>query len=228
MLARSGSLPCIFEMNHCFILLYNQGRRLCPREISFGVDEAILMFDANILLFVVIASVSFGFLTGYVVHGFLRKETRQTHRVEKSASKDLEISKVSKPAPIRAQTRSRPDVSKSESKFVGPEPNQPPKLDLNPVNIFTKAMQSDVKTPATHPESMVTQVDSILQEKLDLAGMQELAIRLAESPRRGMVVMVGLEQYRGIEEVPYEKVRTMIRESVSEWEQRASSGVLLQ
>jgi hypothetical protein len=75
---------------------------------------------------------------------------------------------------------------------------------------------------------MVTQVDAILQEKLHRAGMKKWAIRLTEFPQRGMVVMVGLEQYNSIDEVPYERVRSIIRESVSEWEQRVENGSIVQ
>ena len=66
------------------------------------------------------------------------------------------------------------------------------------------------------------------QKKLDLAGMKKWAVRLIELPKRGMVVMVGLEQYNGIDEVPYEQVRTVIRESVSEWEQHTDMGSFVQ
>jgi hypothetical protein len=74
---------------------------------------------------------------------------------------------------------------------------------------------------------MVLQVDEILQEKLIAADMQKWAVRLTEFPNRGMVVLVGLEQYDGIDEVPYERVRKIIRASVAEWERRAESGELM-
>ena len=98
------------------------------------------------------------------------------------------------------------------------------KIDFNPVNVLSQALQSDVGQSSLPSQSMVSQVDAILQEKLDVAGMKKWAIRLTELPQKGMVVMVGLEQYDGINEVPYEQVRTIIRESVSEWEQRAEAG----
>ena len=97
---------------------------------------------------------------------------------------------------------------------------------LNPVTVFTQALEADVATSALPNQSMVVQIDAILQKKIIAANMQKWAIRLAEFPNRGMVVLVGLEQYDGIDEVPYERVRMMIRESVAEWEQRAESGDL--
>jgi hypothetical protein len=38
-----------------------------------------------------------------------------------------------------------------------------------------------------------------------------------------MVIMVGLDQYADIDAVPDEEIRTVIRESVAEWESRSSS-----
>jgi hypothetical protein len=37
-----------------------------------------------------------------------------------------------------------------------------------------------------------------------------------------MVVMVGLNQYDGVEAVPDEEIRNLIRSAVAEWEERAS------
>lgn len=185
------------------------------------------MFDSNIILFISIASVCFGFLLGYLVRGLIRKDTNQTVRVKMAPpdSKDTETN-TSESIPVKMQPQA--ESQKPLERVAQLEQNKPPKINLNPFNILTQAVQSDVKLSTLPEESMVTQVDSILQEKLNLADMKEWAIRLAEIPRRGMVVMVGLEQYNGIDDVPYENVRTIIQESVSEWEQRAASSVLVQ
>jgi hypothetical protein len=79
----------------------------------------------------------------------------------------------------------------------------------------------DVNPSTLFSQSMVSQVDAILQEKIHHAGMEKWAIRLTEFPQRGMVILVGLEQYDSLDEVPYEQARNIIRESISEWEQRA-------
>lgn len=92
----------------------------------------------------------------------------------------------------------------------------------NPVSMFTNALNADVPSVTKKVTSMVAQVDEILQEKIIAANMQKWAIRLTEFPNRGMVVLVGLEQYDSIDEVPYERVRIIIRESVAEWEERAT------
>jgi len=102
------------------------------------------------------------------------------------------------------------------------------KGNLNAATIITRALKSDVTKSAMPEQSMVAQVDEILQEKIIAANMQKWAVRLTELPNKGMMVLVGLEKYEGIDDVPYERVRVIIRESVSEWERRAEDGELTQ
>ena len=99
-----------------------------------------------------------------------------------------------------------------------PEQKRP---SFSPVRMITQALEADVSTSAIPGQSIVAQIDTILQEKLYAADMQKWAVRLVEFPNRGMVVMVGLEQYDEIDAVPYERVRKMIREAVAEWEKRS-------
>ena len=259
------------------------------------------MIDPNFLFLSVVASLCFGFIFGYIMRSFIRKNDKSEAQVE--IEKALEVETVKKEvrnrhfqevAQLWRDNRDRSLVFQVENKYYKRgidlstkdkelllkvvmgfyrwlEPNdsaltqdvkpphpkqlqnnrpgervqqaqQPPKpstvlaqgndksspIGLSPVNILTQALQSDMKKATFTNQSMVTQVDAILQKKLDLAGMKKWAIRLTEFPRRGMVVLVGLEQYNGIDEVPYERVRKIIRESVSEWEQRAVTGNFLQ
>jgi hypothetical protein len=103
------------------------------------------------------------------------------------------------------------DVSKPELKRIG----------FNPIQILTQALEADVTVSAIPDRSIVAQIDDILQKKINASNMQKWAVRLVEFPNRGMVVMVGLEQYDEIDAVPYERVQKMIREAVAEWEQWA-------
>jgi len=79
-----------------------------------------------------------------------------------------------------------------------------------------------VRAPEAPPRSIAAQIDDILQEKLKDSPLAGRAIRLMELPNRGMVVMVGLNQYDGVEAVPDEEIRNLIRSAVAEWEERAS------
>jgi hypothetical protein len=94
-------------------------------------------------------------------------------------------------------------------------------MDSSSINQPKQDLKPDVNPSALFSQSMVSQVDAILQEKIHRAGMEKWAIRLTEFPQRGMVIMVGLEQYDNFDDVPYEQARNIIRESIREWEQRA-------
>jgi hypothetical protein len=107
--------------------------------------------------------------------------------------------------------------------------NSPPpaetlrKPSANPIEFFARALQSDVPKVAAGPKSIAGQVDEILQEKLVESPLANRAIRLMELPGKGMVVMVGLDHYEGVDAVPDEEVRALIRSAVMEWERRVDT-----
>jgi len=125
------------------------------------------------------------------------------------------------PVPASTVVESVPVSSYQNGNGNGNNPQK--RGSYNPVSMFTNALSADVPVVTKKATSMVAQVDEILQEKIIAANMQKWAIRLTEFPNRGMVVLVGLEQYDSIDEVPYERVRKIIRESVAEWEERATA-----
>jgi hypothetical protein len=93
---------------------------------------------------------------------------------------------------------------------------------VNPVSVLARALQSEVRNPAPAPKSIAAQIDDILQEVLENSPLESRAIRLLELPTKGMVVMVGLDQYEGVEAVPDDEIKGMIRSAVAEWERRIS------
>ena len=101
-------------------------------------------------------------------------------------------------------------------------PTQP--VRVNPVDMFARALQSEVRTPPAAQKSIPAQIDEILQEKLIDSPLAERGIRLMELPSKGLVVMVGLQQYSGVDEVPDPEIRAIIRQSVADWENRTSAG----
>jgi hypothetical protein len=131
------------------------------------------------------------------------------------------------PSAVKPQPEEPPLASMAADSVPLPalpvEKSEPKRVSFSPVRMLTQALDADVALSAIPAQSMVVQIDVILQEKLIAADMQKWAVRLVEFPNRGMVVMVGLEQYDGIDEVPYERVRKMIREAVAEWERRAEN-----
>ena len=100
---------------------------------------------------------------------------------------------------------------------------------LSPVKAQGRAIQSAPGSRANPQMSIAVQVDEILQEKLENLPPGQLtpeqrATRLVELPGRGLVVMVGLNQFEGVDSVPDVSIRKLISEAVEEWEQRAIPG----
>ena len=90
---------------------------------------------------------------------------------------------------------------------------------LNPLKIFGDVLQPQKKTVADEQDlSIVAQIDKILQTKIGGSHLEERGIRLVEGPDQGMVIEIGLDNYTDIEAVPDEEVRSLIRQSVAEWE----------
>jgi len=89
--------------------------------------------------------------------------------------------------------------------------------NINPLEVFTRALQplSETQTPDIN---IVAQIDAILQEKLVDSPLRQRGIRLVEQADHSMVVLIGLEKYASVDDVPDEEVRAVIRQSVSEWE----------
>ena len=77
------------------------------------------------------------------------------------------------------------------------------------------------KTTEKHkqPMSIVEQVDEKLQELLEGSPLASKNIRLTELPNKGVTVCVGNEYYDGINAVPDEEVKRIIRQAVKKWEE---------
>lgn len=101
-----------------------------------------------------------------------------------------------------------------------PQPSQsePEKPSLNPFQVFSRAAQ-DTPSQETTSMSIVAQIDAILQQKLEGSAFENRGIRLVELPEEGMVVMVGLDKYKEVENVPNREIRDLIHAAVEEWEE---------
>lgn len=71
-----------------------------------------------------------------------------------------------------------------------------------------------------NPASIAAQVDEILQDKLKGTSLEKRGIRLMELPGKGMVVMVGMEQFDAVEAVPYPEIKALLKEAVATWEKK--------
>jgi hypothetical protein len=68
------------------------------------------------------------------------------------------------------------------------------------------------------PQTMVGQIDAILQAHLINTPLASRNVKLIESPGGGVIVMVGKERYNGVGEVTDPQVQAAIRAAIAEWE----------
>jgi hypothetical protein len=100
---------------------------------------------------------------------------------------------------------------------AGAAPTLPAGLPASP---FQDEKEALIKTAAG--QSIAAQIDEILQRKLAGTPLAARGIKLVELPNQGMVVMIGLEKYTDLTQVPEEEVRSVIAQAVAEWETLSS------
>jgi len=79
--------------------------------------------------------------------------------------------------------------------------------------------------PAAPANSIVTQIDAILQARLEGTPLDERGIFITQSAEGGVIVYVGLTRYHGVDEVPDPEVKAAIRGAITEWENKYTPGL---
>jgi len=79
--------------------------------------------------------------------------------------------------------------------------------------------------PSAPATSIVGQIDSVLQARLEGTPLGERGIFLAQAPDGGVMVYVGLTKYMGIDEVPDAEIKAAIRAAITEWENKYTPGL---
>ena len=79
--------------------------------------------------------------------------------------------------------------------------------------------------PAAPANSIVGQIDSVLQARLAGTPLAERGIFLTQSSEGGVNVYVGLTRYNGIDDVPDPEIKSIIRAAISEWENKYTPGL---
>jgi hypothetical protein len=92
-----------------------------------------------------------------------------------------------------------------------------PRIDI--VKGIRLTMEGNLNKAAADP-SIAAQVDVILQEKLKGTVLEKRGIRLMELPGKGMVVMIGLDQYDTVEDVPFPEIKMVLKSAVADWERK--------
>ncbi len=79
--------------------------------------------------------------------------------------------------------------------------------------------------PSAPPNSIVGQIDSILQERIAGTQLEQRRVFLSQSPEGGVIVHVGFDKYTGVDEVPDNAIQSAIRTAIAEWEKKYTPGL---
>lgn len=106
-----------------------------------------------------------------------------------------------------------------------PQPEPPtPRREVPPPATRPSTIAKEDR-PAAPANSIVAQIDSILQERLAGTHLEERGVFLAQSPEGGVAVYVGLTRYNGIDDVPDPEIKAAIRAAIAEWETKYTPGL---
>jgi hypothetical protein len=105
-------------------------------------------------------------------------------------------------------------------------PASPVTSEVKPVSIFATGKPAKKLDPEKEFAllSIVQQIDSVLQKKLAGTPLEDKKISLKDSPQGAVEVHIGLQKYDSIDNVPDEKIRSIIRAAISEWENKYIPG----
>jgi hypothetical protein len=107
-----------------------------------------------------------------------------------------------------------------------PTPASTPSLSAKPAPPAPKPaapVPAEEDRPAA-PNSIVAQIDSVLQARLVGTTLADKGIRLQESPTGGVIVWVGINKYESIDDVPDEQIKATIRAAIATWENKYTPG----
>jgi hypothetical protein len=109
-----------------------------------------------------------------------------------------------------------------------PVPVQPMPSSSQPGPSLTTPRPSTIAKedrPSAPANSIVSQIDSVLQARLEGTALGDRGIFLSQSPEGGVNVYVGLTRYNGVDDVPDPEIKAAIRAAISEWEDKYTPGL---
>ena len=123
---------------------------------------------------------------------------------------------------------SMPVTDSSQSAHVTVTPPVPAPAVRGPVPpapAAPKEKSAKDDRPSAPANSIVGQIDAILQQRLAGTPLGERGVFLTQSPEGGVNVYVGLTRYMTIDDVPDEQVKAAIRAAIAEWEDKYTPGL---
>jgi hypothetical protein len=141
----------------------------------------------------------------------------------------LEGKPVSTPATTSQPPAFQPQSTPSIQTHARPAPAQPaappPPMTTPQPSAPKPAVIPVEDRPAAPANSIVTQIDTILQARLAGTPLEERGIFLTQSSEGGVIVYVGLTRYNGIDEVPDPEIKAALRGAITEWESKYTPGL---
>jgi len=180
--------------------------------------------NANAMLIVVgLIGIAIGFALGVALMSLRSPQSenkRAAPRIQARTPRNQARGQTPPPEAVPASDEAPTPIPTQAHLTADPTPSTPRVSNTNPVNILARVLQPGLSSVQEPPKSIAAQIDEILQEMLEGSPMASRGIRLMEFPNRGLVVMVGLDQYEGVDLVPDDDIRQLIRSAVEEWERR--------
>ena len=177
--------------------------------------------NANAMLIIVgLIGIAIGFALGVALMSLRGPQDQK----DKDVSSQIQARIQTPPPKVVPAPDPAPRLVSTPGLSIGdPPPPLPQRPTINPINVLARVLQPELSSAQAPPKSIAAQIDEILQEMLEHTPLASRGIRLMEFPNRGLVVLVGLDQYEGVDAVPDEDIRALIRTAVQEWERRYAS-----
>ena len=100
--------------------------------------------------------------------------------------------------------------------------NEPPPLPKPTMNPFKQmaVLREMAKIPPTPTMTIAEQIDAVLQDHIEGTPLKERGIRMRPGPRGDAIFDLDGASYTGVEELPDEDVRGVVRAAIAEWESK--------
>jgi hypothetical protein len=129
-----------------------------------------------------------------------------------------------RPAPAPAMTTLPPTQPKPAPVSQASPPPKPTPVPAAPIP--TKPAPAREERPSIPaPLGIVGQIDAILQARLLSTPFEGRGISLGNAPDGGVLVFIGAEKFKGVDEVPDPEIKAAIRAAIAEWENKYTPGL---